>query len=218
MKKNQAKSIKALGAIFSIVGLVFILAALIYYFATENIRNYPTVDARIVGIYQDNTVVTYEYEGLTYNYVKINYVQDSFRHNQLIKLYINPSNPLKCYYSMQLYLLPIIFVIMGILFFTPGIIFVITNKAFIKKKERLLSEGRRIIATVKEVRFTNISVNNMFQQIIIAEYGEMIYKSRPIYDRIDYDQKEKYIVYVYVNMEKPTDYYMDETSLRQSEY
>ncbi len=213
------KSFKVMKIVFGILGIAFLVAAIVVTFTYSKIKQtYQKVDAVVIYSNTDTdydyTVVEYKYRGISYE-GRINYSSFNIREGDTITVMVDPEDARQVKYRGTYVMLIIMFSAMGTSFCLVPIIMNIVLKKRNKLKNFALRNGRRIKAMADQVcenRF--VSYNNRHPYYLTCHYkdrfGRHDLKSNNFWDPIDLP--EKAVLYVYVIDENK--YYVDLTTIR----
>lgn len=157
-------------AVFGGIGLAFLCIGLVMLFVHTNAQqNYVTVEGTIVGFTNDDTPqVVYEWNGVPY-VMEGNVSSSSQSIGDPYPVMVDPSNPQNAMDSV-FWVLGLVFSIIGGVFMVVGVITWMALDGGRRRREALLGYGRRVMATVTEVRLNrSVRVNNRSPYQIIAE-------------------------------------------------
>lgn len=129
-------------------------------------------------------------------------------------IYYDPSNPHRIKTKSMMYFIPIILGSVGLVFAIAMIVLEVIKRRAMNKKERLLSEGRKVYAVITDISINHlIRVNRKHPYKAKASYEDDY--SGVIYHFESENFWEESIVTigqevpVYINPKNPKDYYMD---------
>lgn len=225
MKKNQNILEIILFSIFSIVGVFFLIAGIIWYqVASNKEKTFIKTEATITYIGKSSTYgseqkrmveVEFQVDGKKYE-AELSEWNHGMKVGNVLEILYNPENPNEIMgngYSFGYW----IFIGMGTLFVVIGLIpctIVIFKK---QKRKRLLKIGTKVEATIDNIGFKmNYSVNGKHPYILECSFVDskgMVYffKSDSIWYPIEVLLEHQNIktVPVYVDMKNPKKYYVE---------
>lgn len=210
--------------LFALFGLLFVGVAIFYAVTYNNAaRNGVKTDAIIVDIDSYYTAdrdlrhvatVEFQVEGVTYR-GELNEYWSSMKVGQVIPVYYNPENPNEFVFGKMSWVLLLCFGGMGSVVTFIGLYTGITAIRFNAKLRRLSENGRKITATITEVRqMSNVRINGKYPTTIYCkdEYGHE-YKQKFRASPSEYFRTGD-LVDVYVEADFFDDYIVDVTSYR----
>lgn len=172
MKKPNNQFIeKILALIFGVLGVIFIIVAVLLASHSGRIaRTYIKTTAEITGFdisrrntddrYSRRTAIKYEVEGQSLEQL-LNEYSSSMYEGKIIPVLVNPEDYYDVRTSTLLYLPAIIFGVVAIPFLVVSIILIVVMVSRNKRFSRIYEEGKRITAEVTGGRINrNYSVNN----------------------------------------------------------
>ena len=172
MKKPNNQFIeKILALIFGVLGVIFIIVAVLLASHSGRIaRTYIKTTAEITGFdisrrntddrYSRRTAIKYEVEGQSLEQL-LNEYSSSMYEGKIITVLVNPEDYYDVRTSTLLYLPAIIFGVVAIPFLVVSIILIVVMVSRNKRFSRIYEEGKRITAEVTGGRINrNYSVNN----------------------------------------------------------
>ena len=172
--------LKFLAVHFIVIGLIFsIVGAVILYSETVKKNTWIASEATIIGFdeYGDMPIMQYEFNGETYQ-AKSNYSTPVQKIGDTEEIYICPDYPRTISAVKSSALLTGLFLGIGLWFIIAGAAFFIFILLRKKRKDKLLSEGERLICLI-----TDCSVNRR-----INAFGKCPFQLTAMYE----DSTEKY--------------------------
>ena len=140
--------------VFFFIGLIIIMAGVILFARGLIAKNNGIkIKAEIVAIktYTDddgdinhNVFVSYEYDGLQYEYVQLNFYNSSMRKGKIITIYCDKDNPSKIIGSPSSNWIPLILIPFGGVFFAVGLGGVIIHNKKQKIQKQVKLNGQKI--------------------------------------------------------------------------
>lgn len=214
----------ALSLLFALIGLLFVGVAIFYAVSFNNASSKGIkTDATIVKIdsyyttdHDKRHVVTVEFQvqGETYR-GELNEYSSSMKVGQTVPVYYNPENPNEFVHGKISWVLLLCFGGMGSIVTFIGLYTGITAIRFNAKLRRLTENGRKITATITEVRqISTVRINGKYPTTIYCK------------DEEGHEYKQKFRAYpsqyfrtgdlvdVYVEADFFDDYIVDVTSYR----
>ncbi|MBQ6323644.1 MAG: hypothetical protein IJI22_02295 [Bacilli bacterium] len=169
MKKSK-KKIELLSVLPIMLGIAIIVISLLYS-AKSKIPFTNTVyeDGTISKIVDQEVYVKYEAGGLI-RQKKIDIPADKVSTQQVIRIYYNKKNPDKIYIDKSKSIAQNLFTV-GIYIIAFGIIFFIIRSRRKEYQNNLRSSGRRISATIKEIKVNkNVTKNGKNPHIVVCSW------------------------------------------------
>ncbi len=157
-------------AVFGGIGLLFLCVGLVMLGMHANVReNYVTVEGTIVGFDRnDNPEVVYEWNGVPYM-MEGNVSSDNQSVGDPYPVMVDPDNPRNVMDSVFL-VLGVVFSSIGAVFVVVGVVIWMVTDGGRRRREALLGYGRRVMATVTEVRVNpSIRVNGRSPYQVFAQ-------------------------------------------------
>ena len=229
MKKPNNQFIeKILALIFGVLGVIFIIVAVLLASHSGRIaRTYIKTTAEITGFditrsntdsrYRRRTAVKYEVEGQSLEQL-LNEYSSSMYEGKIIPVLVNPEDYYDVRTSTLLYLPAIIFGVVAIPFLVVSIILIVVMVSRNKRFSRIYEEGKRITAEVTGGRINrNYSVNNRHPWRLECRYEdtftgeEHVFKSGNVW--FDPNQYIGRPISVYILDGNYSNYYIDVDSL-----
>lgn len=181
MKKHNFDPIKILGAIFAVIGLIFVTIALCFLI-TEAVSKdrYEEITAVITSIERyprsdentDHDVrVEYEYGGNIYSGISLNYYSSSMYEGETIRVMVDADEPEKVHSPASSLLLTAIFGGLGLVFAVIGLSLLISIRRKGLLKKRLIKDGCHVMAHIDGVVTTNVRINNRPTYAIRCSYN-----------------------------------------------
>jgi len=242
MNKKSINPVTIIKVIFSIIGAAFLIIGIFSgMLGISSSKKGEEVTAVIsdMEIYTDvNTVhmhknkrnihrevfVDYEYDGVSYSNVALNYYTSSMRIGDKINIKIDPMHPEKPIAFKAQYIIGGVFSIIGIIFTIISLVIIIKESKSKKKIKALVEYGNFVYAKINSIKTTNVYINNKPTYVVKCSYydqdegKERIFTSeRLIYDPTPYISSETIKVYVdennmdiyYVNISELKDKYIE---------
>lgn len=174
---------------FAILGIVFIIAGIMWIIDSISFKaNAVEITGKIVKIetyyeYENNgkrkeveenhnVFVDYEYNGVYYDNVKIDY-NVGMREGETITLLCDPKNPGDVRTSSDILLIPVLVLVLGLIAGCVGISKLVSEVKKNSSQKRLLSEGKILRAVVESIeRNKSIRVNGRCPYIIYCTYTD----------------------------------------------
>lgn len=229
MKKPNNQFIeKILALIFGVLGVIFIIVAVLLASHSGRIaRTYIKTTAEITGFdisrrntddrYSRRTAIKYEVEGQSLEQL-LNEYSSSMYEGKIIPVLVNPEDYYDVRTSTLLYLPAIIFGVVAIPFLVVSIILIVVMVSRNKRFSRIYEEGKRITAEVTGGRINrNYSVNNRHPWRMECRYEdtftgeEHVFKSGNVW--FDPNQYIGRPISVYILDGNFSNYYIDVDSL-----
>ena len=229
MKKPNNQFIeKILALIFGVLGVIFIIVAVLLASHSGRIaRTYIKTTAEITGFdisrrntddrYSRRTAIKYEVEGQSLEQL-LNEYSSSMYEGKIITVLVNPEDYYDVRTSTLLYLPAIIFGVVAIPFLVVSIILIVVMVSRNKRFSRIYEEGKRITAEVTGGRINrNYSVNNRHPWRLECRYEdtftgeEHVFKSGNVW--FDPNQYIGRPISVYILDGNFSNYYIDVDSL-----
>ena len=229
MKKPNNQFIeKILALIFGVLGVIFIIVAVLLASHSGRIaRTYIKTTAEITGFdisrrntddrYSRRTAIKYEVEGQSLEQL-LNEYSSSMYEGKIITVLVNPEDYYDVRTSTLLYLPAIIFGVVAIPFLVVSIILIVVMVSRNKRFSRIYEEGKRITAEVTGGRINrNYSVNNRHPWRMECRYEdtfsgeEHVFKSGNVW--FDPNQYLGRPISVYILDGNYSNYYIDVDSL-----
>lgn len=229
MKKPNNQFIeKILALIFGVLGVIFIIVAVLLASHSGRIaRTYIKTTAEITGFdisrrntddrYSRRTAIKYEVEGQSLEQL-LNEYSSSMYEGKIIPVLVNPEDYYDVRTSTLLYLPAIIFGVVAIPFLVVSIILIVVMVSRNKRFSRIYEEGKRITAEVTGGRINrNYSVNNRHPWRLECRYEdtftgeEHVFKSGNVW--FDPNQYIGRPISVYILDGNFSNYYIDVDSL-----
>ena len=229
MKKPNNQFIeKILALIFGVLGVIFIIVAVLLASHSGRIaRTYIKTTAEITGFdisrrntddrYSRRTAIKYEVEGQSLEQL-LNEYSSSMYEGKIIPVLVNPEDYYDVRTSTLLYLPAIIFGVVAIPFLVLSIILIVVMVSRNKRFSRIYEEGKRITAEVTGGRINrNYSVNNRHPWRLECRYEdtfsgeEHVFKSGNVW--FDPNQYIGRPISVYILDGNFSNYYIDVDSL-----
>ena len=229
MKKPNNQFIeKILALIFGVIGVIFIIVAVLLASHSGRIaRTYIKTTAEITGFdisrrntddrYSRRTAIKYEVEGQSLEQL-LNEYSSSMYEGKIIPVLVNPEDYYDVRTSTLLYLPAIIFGVVAIPFLVVSIILIVVMVSRNKRFSRIYEEGKRITAEVTGGRINrNYSVNNRHPWRLECRYEdtfsgeEHVFKSGNVW--FDPNQYIGRPISVYILDGNFSNYYIDVDSL-----
>ena len=229
MKKPNNQFIeKILALIFGVLGVIFIIVAVLLASHSGRIaRTYIKTTAEITGFdisrrntddrYSRRTAIKYEVEGQSLEQL-LNEYSSSMYEGKIIPVLVNPEDYYDVRTSTLLYLPAIIFGVVAIPFLVVSIILIVVMVSRNKRFSRIYEEGKRITAEVTGGRINrNYSVNNRHPWRMECRYEdtfsgeEHVFKSGNVW--FDPNQYIGRPISVYILDGNYSNYYIDVDSL-----
>ena len=229
MKKPNNQFIeKILALIFGVLGVIFIIVAVLLASHSGRIaRTYIKTTAEITGFdisrrntddrYSRRTAIKYEVEGQSLEQL-LNEYSSSMYEGKIIPVLVNPEDYYDVRTSTLLYLPAIIFGVVAIPFLVVSIILIVVMVSRNKRFSRIYEEGKRITAEVTGGRINrNYSVNNRHPGRLECRYEdtftgeEHVFKSGNVW--FDPNQYIGRPISVYILDGNFSNYYIDVDSL-----
>lgn len=167
--------------IFAVVGVGLLVGAIVAAVVGQRFMEKAVlVDGTIVrietsrdsdGDTHHSVYVSYDFEGASYNDVRLSSYSSTMYEGKAIALYVDPENPRHIASSLDTWLVSLILGIMGLVFALVGVIplCILTTKK--RQNKRIMETGRRLYATVEEIRLnTSYRVNGRSPYQIICSY------------------------------------------------
>lgn len=152
--------------------------------------------------------VIYDYNGQTYENVRLGFYSSTMYEGKDIPLLIDPDNPRHIASKSGDRFAVVILLGMGIVFAAVGLVPLIRMAVFSRKNKKLLQNGKMLHATVEEIGVnTSVSFNGRHPHFIICSYYDSYrdvtyrYKSRDIMQFPPFSPGDQIEVYV-----DPNDY------------
>jgi len=228
--KNKNKEPKFMFALFVIVGLGVLMGSYAVYNSGSDFRKIAMeTEATITRI---ETFTRYDDDGDAVTarevYVKfsangkeyegtLDYWSPGMREGRSIKVLYHPNNPQNFRSASGSIFISLVMFILGLPFLLTGILTLLRQRKMSKRKQLLLSYGRKLSAQVDDVIVGNTSANDRRCHNIICSYKDELanytytYKSENVWARIppfDYDDNLPKID-VYVDSNDFSKYYVD---------
>lgn len=229
MKKPNNQFIeKILALIFGVLGVIFIIVAVLLASHSGRIaRTYIKTTAEITGFdisrrntddrYSRRTAIKYEVEGQSLEQL-LNEYSSSMYEGKIIPVLVNPEDYYDVRTSTLMYLPAIIFGVVAIPFLVVSIILIVVMVSRNKRFSRIYEEGKRITAEVTGGRINrNYSVNNRHPWRMECRYEdtfsgeEHVFKSGNVW--FDPNQYIGRPISVYILDGNFSNYYIDVDSL-----
>ena len=229
MKKPNNQFIeKILALIFGVLGVIFIIVAVLLASHSGRIaRTYIKTTAEITGFdisrrntddrYSRRTAIKYEVEGQSLEQLLNEYCSSMYE-GKIITVLVNPEDYYDVRTSTLLYLPAIIFGVVAIPFLVVSIILIVVMVSRNKRFSRIYEEGKRITAEVTGGRINrNYSVNNRHPWRMECRYEdtfsgeEHVFKSGNVW--FDPNQYIGRPISVYILDGNFSNYYIDVDSL-----
>ncbi len=156
-------------AVFGGMGLLFLCVGLVMFFTHANAQeNYVTVEGTIVGFDQnDNPEVVYEWNGVPYA-MEGNVSSDDQSIGDPYTVMVDPDDPHHVIDSV-FWVLGLVFSTLGVVFMIVGVVAWMAIDGGSRRREALLGYGRRVMATVTEVRVNSaVRVNGRSPYLVFA--------------------------------------------------
>ena len=217
--------------IFLFVGLIIMMIGIILFARGLIVKNNCIkIKAEIVAIktYTDdedtthNVFVSYEYNGLQYDYVQLNFYNSSMYKGKIITIYCDKDNPAKILGSSSSTWIPLLLVPFGGIFFAVGLVGVIIHNKKQKIQKQVKLNGQKIKCYVAEINpDKSYTVNGHYVNDIITctplgnssqtkYYSNSFKRSNNI--------KLGDVLYVYFSPDNLDDYYVDLNSITGETY
>lgn len=179
MKKNKFMTI--FFSIFCITGLIFLISGIIWMISgTKFKKTAVEITARIADIdtYEDSdgdtghrVYVDYSFNGTDYEHVQIHSYNSSMYVGKTVSLLCDPKNPVNVRSSSSYIIGSVIFIFLGAVFALIGIIPCILSIKNTTKRNRLLTSGQILNATVDNIICNpNIHINGQSPYVIYCSY------------------------------------------------
>lgn len=168
-------------SIFSITGLIFLISGIIWMISGVKFKETAVeISAEIVDIntYEDSdgdtshrVYVNYSFNGTDYEHVQIHSYNSSMYVGKTISLLCDPKNPVNLQSSSSYIIGSVIFIFLGAVFALVGIIPCIKLIKRRIKRNKLLTSGQTLNATVDKIICNpNMHVNGQHPYVIYCSY------------------------------------------------
>ncbi len=226
MNKFMTKYFMAIfGGIFALVGTIFIIVGIMANVKSSQFKEYAVevngvIEDIVIEEHTDETdydvYVSYEYDGVYYEDIHIDFYSSSMSEGQEIDLLIDPDNPTDIHSSEGDLFFTLMFVGMGGLFALIGYIILIVSFLNKKKKAGLLESGQHIYGEIESMEQDySITINGRHPFRIYCKYKNptdgYIYKFKS--DTLDFNPWDSYKtgdpIDIYVDPNNFKKYYVD---------
>ncbi len=226
MNKFMTKNFMAIfGGIFALVGTIFIIVGIMANVKSSQFKEYAVevngvIEDIVIEEHTDETdydvYVSYEYDGVYYEDIHIDFYSSSMYEGQEIDLLIDPDNPTDIHSSDGDLFFTLMFVGLGGLFALIGYIILIVSILNKKKKARLLESGQHIYGEIESMEQDySITINGRHPFRIYCKYKNptdgYIYKFKS--DTLDFNPWDSYkagdSIDIYVDPDNFKKYYVD---------
>ncbi len=214
VKQSNFKVISAL--IFGLIGLIFLLIALVFNIdGTCKKNHWIESEATITSIdhHNDFKEISYVYKGVTYTITSSSYSSLSDV-GDIVKISINPNNP-KDIYEHEMSTLYIVFYCVAFPFLIISAWFFISHIKLKKMKKLCLESAVKKVVDIVEIVQTNFHYNDQPYYQFKVKYSGNIYKSQLFLFPLSFNVLDKYVVNMYYIDDKK--YYIDLDSVRKKE-
>lgn len=222
---KRVKIVSLIGAIiFEIIGIVCAVAGTAGFIKTKEFAGDAALVKAKVSSIEGNigdegdtdytAYVTYEYEGMEYKRVRLDEYNSSLYEGKTIELYLDKDNPRHVRIKSVIYLLPIVFIGIGIIFLLIGVLILVLRAREDRKKKRIMDTGVRISAQVKgSIVDTSYTINSRHPYRLECVYYDEL-SGQPVICTSDiiWESPDKYMdkyVPVYVDREDRSRYVVD---------
>ena len=182
-RKKRSSSLVIFFVIFGLVGIVFLIAGLVYQSSSRRFRSIAVeVTGTIAeiqasrhsdGDVSHTTYVNYSYGGQSFEHVHLGYYSSNMYVGKEIPLLVDPDQPGHVKSAAGDNMALVIMLGMGLVFTLVGVIPTTCMLANSAKDKKLMQSGKRLQATVESVDFNNsVTYNGRHPYIIFCTYQD----------------------------------------------
>jgi len=221
MRRN--KQLLLIFVIFALVGFGIIIGGIAFYISDVNFKKTATETTAIIteisisrnrdGDVTHTTYVKFFVGGKVYNGI-LGEWRSGMAVGQDVTIYYDPDNP-HIFHSGGVSIIALIMVPLGAIFFLIGFIPLCVQSRHKFHKNKLLTDGTRIMATLSDIVPGNVSLNGQLCRNLICEYKDdstgniYLFKSENIWANLPHlGEKKIPLIPVYVGYYDYSKYYV----------